>query len=287
MIPGSVVALISQLLSLSVRTTAVISVYAILVLTTWIHRSWISATIPTPIVIFVMITSGLVSAIIPRPAATVQNNLSHSGIVDFGEKANDWAIPKVPLFAADSKHDVWYVAVDFHISSSQHQDLVLKLLGAGVNVRFLFYDFLGERPQDVNPNFQDLVKRFDYQSPQLIADLTSTAENLRKLQSRWTNTPSGAKLEIRLYRALPWARAYLFDPSQENGKALIVNYIYGKDTSNLPALLLKNEPGGMLQNYYIGVQALWQDATDFHEWLIKYDAYKAHNSKTSSEDIKP
>jgi hypothetical protein len=164
---------------------------------------------------------------------------------------------------------------------------VLKLLGSGVNVRFLFYDFLGEAPQELNPNFQDLVKRFDYQPPQLLADLTSTVENLRKLQSRWTNTPSGAKLEIRLYRALPWARAYLFDPSQENGKALIINYVYGKDTSNLPALLLKNEPGGMLQNYYIGVQALWQDATDFRAWLIKYDAHKTQDPNTPSSGAKP
>lgn len=279
MIPVSLVAIVAQAFSLDGRTTAILSIYLVAVLYTWLYRRWINSVVPPALVLMLFIT-GLLGFLLFLPVARGSSvgDLSQSGIVGYGEHANDWAIPQVPTYAAAAKHDVWYIGVDFHISASQHQEMILKLLSNGVNVRFLFYDFLGgAQPGKLNPNFPDLVQRFDYQAPQLLADLTSTAENLRKLQGRWKNTPGGAKLEIRLYRGLPWARAYLFDPSYDNGSALLVNYIYRKDTSNLPALLIHNQSGGLLQSYMPGFEALWEDSTDFHDWLAAYDAYKAQN----------
>lgn len=273
MIPVSLVALVSQAFSLSARLTAILSLYTIVVLYTWLYRHWINSKVRSVAVLLFTLTV-MLGAILFMPKGR-EADLSRSGITGYGERANDWAIPQVPALVAKAKHDVWYVGVDFHISSSQHQDLLLKQLAAGVNVRFLFYDFLSPDSQvSLNPNFSDVVSRFDYQAPQLLADLTSTVENLRRLQARWKNTPGGAQLEIRVYRAMPWTRTYLFDPVADQGAAFIVNYVYGKDTSNLPVLQVQYREGGILPTHYAGVQALWQTATKLDSWLPKYDAYK-------------
>ncbi|HYG63437.1 MAG TPA: DUF5919 domain-containing protein [Thermoanaerobaculia bacterium] len=274
----SLVALVAQAFSLSARLTALISLYVVAVIYTWLYRRWINARVSSAGAIAFTLTGVMAAFLLPPGMGLRGGDLSPAGILGYGERANDWAVPKVPEYARAAKDEVWYVGIDFHISSSQHQEMILKLLGEGVDVRFLIYDFLDEEALGINPNFDQLVRRFDCDGAQVIADLTSTVENLRRLQRRWTNKTSGAQLEIRLYRALPWARAYFFDPEQENGTALLVSYIYGQDAHNLPALLLRSHPKGLLPQYFKGAQALWRDSEDFTSWLTAYDAYKARNA---------
>lgn len=275
LVPVSLVALVAQVFSASARTTAILSLLVIALLYTWLYRRWLNNRVKSALIIGIAVVAAAVALLLPPGSGWRGGELSSAGIVAYGERANDWALPKIPEYAKDAKREVWYAGVDFHISASQHQDMLLKLLGQGVSVRFLLYDFLNTNGDGLNPNFPELVKRFDYESPQLLADLTSTVENLRKLQSRWVNKPSGAQLEIRVYKALPWARAYFFDPAQESGRAILINYVYGKDTSNLPAFVLRNEAHGLMPHYYSGMSILWQDATPLDAWLPAYEVYKA------------
>lgn len=276
MVAAGFAALIAQAFSFNSQRTALLSLLVVVLAYSWLYRTWINKYINSAAVVIALIaeTAVLVYLVVYKPANLPV--IEESGLDGFGARANDYVMPQLKQHIEDARQEIWFVGIDFHISAGEQSELILAKLASGVNVHFLFYNVLASQPElGLNPNLQEVADRFAYEKAALISDITSTAEILHSIQSRWKAGPSGGTFDVRVYNEMPWGRAYLFDPKNEvTAYAFIIPYLYASNPEITPALALRGSRSGLLQHYWRSVQAFSRRGQPLETWWPSFEAYK-------------
>ncbi len=249
--PVSVIALLCNLLGISGQNTATISLASIILTAIILYRGAINRAVPSALLCGLIIGLGAVFA------ANYEHILfKDTGLIRYFHASNDF-LGQSGSFLSSAKKEIWFVGVDFHITASDRQQLILKKLSEGVKVRFLVFDpdspFLGNMAQDYD------------QTPQVLtSECLDGIQSIIALRDIWLKEQSSQAypdgLQIRLFEDVPHARFYLVDPDDTKAKSFYIPYMNHENSPVLPGYLLSNISGGVIHEYLPGVRKLWNSA---------------------------
>jgi hypothetical protein len=205
------------------------------------------------------------------------------GIVDYQDRSNDF-LPRLRELSAGSNQEIWFVGMNFYISAPQLKDEILERLKHGVTVRFLIYDFLDEDTTRIalSRDLPQVARSFDNTPDELLSQSIQTVESLQQIAARAKQDVVRGRFEVRLFKTIPRARLYFFDPESPTGHTFFVPYTNRRDSPNLPGLLLRNVKGGMFESYFLSTSQLWNDSEPLEEWIGRYRAFQAARAAPSS-----
>jgi hypothetical protein len=249
--PVSVIALLCNVLGLSVRNTASISLASIILTAIILYRGAINRTVP----------SSLVCGLLVGLVAVFTANYEHiifkdTGLIRYFHSSNNFLGENEGFFTG-AKKEIWFVGLDFHITAGDRKDLILTELEKGIKVRFLVFN-----PD--SPLLTNIAVDFDQDPRALSSECTQSIENILALRNEWLRRPASAMypegLEIKTFEDVPHARLYIVDPDDNRGQAYYNPYMNRESSPVLPGYLLSNIKGGVMQEYLPGVRRLWSTA---------------------------
>lgn len=214
--PASIIALFCGVLDVSARSTAAVSLLAVVLTTNCIYRRYLNQRLPSSLLTALLV--GLATAFF----LNYQNILlKDTGLIKWYKHSNDY-LSEIDREIQSSEQEIWFFGTNFNISAGERRDSLLKQLASGLKIRFLVFD-----PQSAH--FDDLAADFDQSPKELKAECDKGFESLLELQRRWDSIKSHAttpgELEIKLFDTHPHARLYVFDPQRSQGRTYFVPYV--------------------------------------------------------------
>lgn len=284
MIPTSLVALVCKLFEASPEQTSVASLYVIVVLYLVLYRKTINQRVRSSGLLVLIVSFFAVAAFFARQVTSFgffrrfsgSSITSTVGIVDYQERSNDF-LPRLRELSAGASQEIWFVGMNFYVSAPQLKDDLLERLRHGVTVRYLIYDFLSDDTTQValSSDLPQVARSFDNTPDELLSQSIQTVESLQQLAMRAEQEGVRGRFEVRLFKTIPRARLYFFDPESPTGYTFFVPYTNRKDSPNLPGLLLHNVKGGMFESYFLSTNQLWHDSEPLEHWIGRYRAFQA------------
>jgi hypothetical protein len=246
--PASLIALFCGVLDVSARSTAAVSLLAVVLTTNCIYRRYLNQKLPSSLLTALLV--GLATAFF----LNYQNILlKDTGLIKWYKHSNDY-LSEVDREIQSSKQEIWFFGTNFNISAGERRDSLLKQLASGLKIRFLIFD-----PQSAHLN--DLAADFDQNPKELKAECDKGLESLLELQRRWdamkSRGPTPGELEIKIFNTHPHARLYVFDPQRSQGRTYFVPYVNELNSPESPGYLLENSQSGIFSSYYGGIRKLW------------------------------
>ena len=259
--PVSLIALLCNLLGLTGQNTAAISLASILITAIILYRGFINRTIPSSIL------CGLIVGLVAVFTANYEHILfKDTGLVRYFHASNDF-LGQTGTFLDKAKKEIWFAGVDFHVTSADRKQLILKKLREGVKVRFLVFN-----PD--SPFLPRMATDFDQSAPQLESECHDSIEGLIRLRNEWLSDPASQKypdaFEVHLFDEIPHARFYLVDPDDSKARSFFIPYMNHMNSPELPGYLLGNVQGGVMQEYLPGVRRLWSTSTPLDTFLERH-----------------
>lgn len=190
-----------------------------------------------------------------------------TGLVDYYSRANDF-VYRMPHYIDTAKQDVWLVGVNFYITVPEQKDRFLARLRAGVDVRFLVFNFL-------SPHVGEVAEGFGTTKASLMAECVSTMEGLVDIHTKAEGERLNGRFEVRLTDSEPRTRFCLFDRRSENGFTYFVPHVGRNNSPNLPGFLARNVEAGIAQDYIRSVEVLWGESTPLSDWIPGYEKFKS------------
>ena len=265
----AVLAIIGKALGVSDIQLAILSIFALSSLYVIIYRNAIERVLRSYMLILLILMVSAALLIYKDHVGSLNFNESFTkstGIVEFSPRANDF-LPRLGYYMSNSHEEIWLTGMSFYITLPQHKDLILKKLHEGVDVRFLVYNPL-------SPNLEEVANGYSQTKEELFSECEVTIQNLRSILNEWKQPKSSAKFEVRLFSSIPQTRIYVFDRRRETGFTYFIPHVDRQNSPNLPGFLVKNVKTGIAQPYFEGIERLWNNSTQFEDWLKTYDAQK-------------
>jgi hypothetical protein len=249
--PAGLIALFCGVLGLSARSTAAISLMAVVLTANCIHRKRINRLVPASLLTALIVALALVFFL------NYQNILlKDTGLIKWYKHSNDY-LSAIDSEIESSQQEIWFFGTDFNITAGERRGALLKKLSSGVKVRFLIFD----------PNaseLTDLAADFDQDPKELKSECDKGFQGLLDLQRRWNiaskQTQTPGELDIRMFKTHPHARIYVFDPQRSQGHTYFIPYVNDVNSPESPGFLLQNVQAGVFSAYFAGIQKLWSSS---------------------------
>jgi hypothetical protein len=260
--PTTLVALFCAAIGVDPQRTAIYSIASVLFVACCYYRSWISANVPSALVLAVAVGLGTIFVvnygdILLKDTGLIRRYPESSAVLgDLGAEIRR------------ANHEIWFFGTNFHVSAVDQRPLVLEKLKQGVRVRYLFLN-------PTVPNLQLIADDFGQPLEELRQECLKGLRDVLELQKRWQLAGSPGELQIRVYDRTPSARMYVFDPDSPTGHSIYVPYMHGFNSPNLPAYLFENTETGVARAYLAGLTRMWNTATPVESMLQKIPEFAA------------
>ena len=263
--PAGVIALFCQVLDVSPQSTAAVSLAAVFLTSICVYRRFINRYFPSALLTALLI--GLATVFF----FNYQNILlKDTGLIRYYKHSNDF-LAQIDTEINRSEHEIWFVGMDFNISSGERRDLLLKKLESGVKVRYLIFD-----PR--SSHLDDLAKDFNQSPEELRAECEKGIQSILQLQKDWQAqakvSSSPGELTVRVFATHPHARFYVFDPDRTQGTTYFVPYLNSVNSPSVPGFLLQNVKTGVFSAYFDSILKLWATSSEFTNYTQSSEPVK-------------
>lgn len=251
--PATVAALVCQLLNISSQSTAAVSLVILTLAAIFIYRKEINLRVSAA-----WLVAGMVILIGGFFLEYQDILLKDTGLIKRYTHANDFLVSAdLGKFIDQTQKEIWFVGTDFNITAGQQRDVLLHKLASGVKINFLIFD-----PH--HPHLEELAQDFGQTPAELKAECDKSLQSLIALQAAWkqqsASSSNPGELNIRVFKAHPHGRFYVFDPDSKKGRTYFVPYVNSVDSTQIPGFLLANVQTGIFKPYFAAIKKLWEQA---------------------------
>lgn len=187
-------------------------------------------------------------------------NRADGRLIKYYEQSADIQVDMVERIKS-TKSEIWFSGLNFHISAVDRRELLLETLRRGIIINYLVTD---PYSKDL-PNF---AERFNEKEKDLQRECESSLGAILNLKQQWKADPkyTNGKLNVYILQTPPPSRAYIFDPTHNNGKIILIPYIMSLRSSQSPAYVLTNNE--LEQNkYYKALKDTASKSMTSDDWL--------------------
>jgi hypothetical protein len=249
--PTTLVALFCTSIGVDAQRTAIYSLAAVVFVACCYYRTWISASIPSALVLAFTVGLGTIffanyGNILLKDTGLIRRYVQSSELqAELGREI------------ARARQEIWLFGTNFHISTVDQRPALLSGLKNGIKIRYLILN-------PAVPNLDVIAADFGQSPGELREECLKGLNDILELRRQWElaapSTATPGELEIRLYERTPSARMYVFDPLHPAGHSIYVPYMHGFNSPNLPGYLFENSPSGVAASYFGGLRKLWNDS---------------------------
>ncbi|HEU4688405.1 MAG TPA: DUF5919 domain-containing protein [Vicinamibacterales bacterium] len=270
--PTTLVALFCAAIGVDPQRTSIYSLAALMFVACCYYRAWISATVPSALVLATSVGLGTIffmnyGNILLKDTGLIRRFVESSDIqAELGSEIGR------------ATQEIWLFGTNFHISTVDRRPALLEKLQSGVHVRYLILN-------PAVPNLDVVAADFGQSVDELRQECLKGLRNVLELKQQWEAVRSRSRkpgqLEIKLYDRTPSARMYVFDPRVPSGHSIYVPYMHGFNSPNLPGYLFENTQNGVAQAYFGGLLKLWSVSKPIEDVLAATPALIAAMSQPS------
>jgi hypothetical protein len=260
--PPPLVALTCQLLGLPTRTTAAISLTAVVVCAVVAARQQIDRWVPSSMLLLVL----------PIVACTYyltyeSSLVKQTGLAGYYDRSNDFLATELTQRLRSAKEEVIFFGSSFEISAADARKELLSRLGEGVKIRYLIVD-------PYSAAIEEIAKDFNISTSEMRSLVISSLRSILLLKKEWgeveRNTATPGELQVKVFTPRPTTRVYVFDGNRASSESYIVPYINRVNAPDSPGYILKNKSDGPFSKYYASITQIWRDAEPLDELLRRH-----------------
>lgn len=275
LIPTSFVTLLGRFFAWSEQDTAGIAIAVLLLVSLYLMRRVINRFAS---VHFAAIGTLLVIAL------SYHLHMASPSVLKIYEHSSDFQNDLAGAFTS-TKDDIWCLATDVTSHLPTRKAEVLAKLQGGVHFRYLLLNPFSDSLPGVAKAFgMKDVKR-------LRAESLASLKQILNVRTEWDKMAAGTatrgELEVKFIDQDPRSRLYIFDPKRGSGTVVVVPYVAGHGSMNLPAFVLSNTKPAVTSEYIVSFENLWNTAEELTDLLRRHPELELGTSPNGSKQRLP
>lgn len=155
----------------------------------------------------------------------------------------------------ETETEMLFSGINFFVTFSNNREHIINRVKSGVSVRVVMINPYGRAAQAIAADIGVAVQKIRSESSETLLAIKEVMDSTAVASKEWT----AGGVEVRLVDSEVHSRAYIFTSSAITNVAL-VPFMYGSDSTGMPALKFEGCERGAAKNYKAAFEKLWSRA---------------------------